>query len=116
MNKPAGPEIDATMDANKDGQIDAQELLAAAADKNNDGHVDHTELQDLADQAVTIPTPSVRVNLDVAPWSMDFNTDGKVDAEDIEYLMRTSSTTSWLIVGGVIVICVVLFEKRKEIE
>jgi hypothetical protein len=109
MNKPAGAEIDPNIDTDKDGQIDAHELLAKVADKNNDGHVDHGELQDLADQAktrVTIPTPSVGVDN-----SLDYTGDGKVDAEDIDYHIKR-----WLIVGGgvIIVICFVLFGQKPD--
>merc|ERR1712072_285795 len=108
--KPAasGAAIDSRIDASGDGTIDAHELLVAAADTTGDGKVDHDELQALADKAasgVAIPQPGVSVDP-----SMDYNNDGKVDAEDMDFHIKR-----WLIVGGgVILVIVYLFFHKKE--
>merc|ERR1712072_1154727 len=83
----SGPDLHPSIDGNNDGQIDAHELLAAAADKNGDGHVDHTELQDLADKAksgATIPTPSVD-NDELE--ELDADGDGDFDMDDMKHHM-----------------------------
>jgi Ca2+-binding EF-hand superfamily protein len=99
--------VDASLDANKDGQVDAHELLAAAADADGNGHVDHAELQDLADKAKSgVKIPTSRMGVDK---SMDMNNDGKVDAEDFDFHIKR-----WLIVGGgiVLVVCYLVIQKH----